>query len=195
VLLIDQTGGPYPHLLVSAGKTGTIYVINRDSMGGYSPNGDGQIVQTLVGTLASGGAGSGNFSTPVYFDGFVYFAARNDTLKAFQFSNGLLSTSPTSESAATYPCRGGSFAVSANGSSNGILWAIQNLGDPNNDGTTPGVLIAYNANDLGQELYDTNQAGSRDTMDYPAKFAIPLVANGKVFVAGQTQLVAYGLLP
>ncbi|HTS09748.1 MAG TPA: hypothetical protein VMP68_29550, partial [Candidatus Eisenbacteria bacterium] len=47
VLLIDQTGGPYPHLLVSAGKTGTIYVINRDSMGGYSPNGDGQIVQTL----------------------------------------------------------------------------------------------------------------------------------------------------
>ena len=86
-------------------------------------------------------------------------------------------------------------AVSANGSTNGILWAIQNLGDPNNDATTPGVLIAYDATNLAHELYDTTQAGSRDTMDYPAKFSVPLVANGKVFIAGQTQLIAYGLLP
>lgn len=195
VLLVDQTTGPYPHLLISAGKTGTVYVINRDNMGHYNLNNDNQIVQSLVGALANSDEEHGNFSTPVYFSGFVYFAAVNDNLKAFQFSSGLLSATPSSQSAVTFPSRGGSFAISANGSSNGILWAIQNLGDPNNDGTTPGVLIAYSATDLSRELYDTTQAGSRDTMDYPAKFGIPLVANGKVFVAGQTQLIAYGLLP
>jgi hypothetical protein len=195
VMLVDQATGPNPHLLITAGKTGTIYVINRDNMGHFNPNSDSQIVQSLTGVLTSGGAEDGNFSTPVYFNGYVYFAAVNDFLKAFQLNNGQLSTAPTSESAARYPCRGGSFAISANGNNNGIIWTIQNLGDPNNDATTPGVLIAYTATDLTHELYDTTQAGSRDTMDFPAKFSIPLVANGKIFIAGQTQLIAYGLLP
>jgi hypothetical protein len=193
VMLVDQASGPYPHLLISAGKTGTIYVINRDNMGHYNPSNDNQIVQTLF--LANGGPELGNFSTPVYFNGYVYFGAVNDYVKAFRLSNGLLSTAPTSQSSVVYPCRGASFAISANGSANGILWAIQNLGDPNNDATTPGVLFAYDATNLANELYNSNQAGSRDTMDFPAKFSIPLVANGKVFIAGQTKLVAYGLLP
>ena len=196
VLLVDQPTGPYPHLLISSGKTGTIYVINRDNMGHYNSAGDSQIVQTLVGALASDGTlQTGNFSSPVYFNGYVYFAAVNDALKAFQLSNGLLSQSPTSQTAALYPCRGASFAISANGTSNGILWAIQNLGNPDSDTSNPGVLFAYEATNLADELYDSNQAGGRDTMDLPAKFSIPLVANGKVFIAGQTQLVVYGLLP
>jgi hypothetical protein len=193
VMLVDQASGPYPHLLISAGKTGTIYVINRDNMGHYNPSNDNQIVQTLF--LANGGPELGNFSTPVYFNGYVYFGAVNDYVKAFRLSNGLLSTAPTSQSSVVYPCRGASFAISANGSANGILWAIQNLSDPNNNATTPGVLFAYDATNLANELYNSNQAGSRDTMDFPAKFSIPLVANGKVFIAGQTKLVAYGLLP
>ena len=45
------------------------------------------------------------------------------------------------------------------------------------------------------ELYDSSQAGSRDTLDVAAKFNPPLIANGNVFVAGTTQLTAYGLLP
>jgi len=138
----------------------------------------------------------GNFSTPVYFNGHVYFAAVNDYLKAFQLTNGLLSTSPSSQSAVIYPVRGGSFAISSNGTSNGILWAIQNNGQsPDNDTGAPGVLYAYDATNLANELYDSSQAGSRDTLDYAAKFAIPVVANGKVFVAGQSQLTAFGLLP
>ncbi len=193
VMLLDQTVGT-PHLLITAGKNGTIYVINRDNMGKFNSNNNNQIVQSLNGVLLNGNAESGNFSTPVYFNGYVYFAAVNDTLKAFQLTNGLLSTSPVSQSSAVFPCRGGSFAISANGGTNGILWAIQNLGDPNNDATMPGVLIAYDATNLKNELYDSSQATGRDTMDYPAKFSVPLVANGKVFVAGQTQLIAYGLL-
>ena len=196
VLLVDQTTGPYPHLLISAGKGGTIYVINRDNMGHYNSNSDNQIVQVLVGALPNGNEEIGNFSAPVYFNGYVYFAAVNDTLKAFQLTNGLLSTAPTSQSAAIYPIRGGSFAVSANGNTNGIVWAIQNNGpSANNDSGVPGVLFAYDATNLANELYDSSQAGGRDTMDWATKFSIPLVANGKVFVAGQTQLDAYGLLP
>ena len=194
VLLVDQTGGPYPHLLVSAGKGGTIYVINRDNMGHYNANED-QVVQELVGALPNGDAEVGNFSAPVYFNGYVYFAAVNDSLKAFQLTNGQLSTGPTSQSAAVYPLRGGAFAVSANGNTNGILWAIQTNGASADNPNAPGVLYAYDATNLADELYDSTESGSRDTMDLAAKFSIPLVANGKVFVGSQSKLTAYGLLP
>ena len=190
VLLVDQTSGPYPHLLVTAGKNGTIYVVNRDNMGHFNPGNDNQIVQSLVGALPNGDQEIGNFSAPVYFNGYVYFAAVNDSLKAFQLISGTLSTSPTSQSGAIYPVRGGSFAVSANGNGNGILWAVQN-----NDVTAPGVLFAYDATNLADELYDSSQMGNRDTLDVASKFTIPLVANGKVFVSSQSQLTAYGLLP
>src|SRR6202041_3669153 len=72
-------------------------------MGQYNANNDNQIVQELVGALPNGDAEVGNFSAPVYFNGYVYFAAVNDSLKAFQLSNGLLSTGPTSQSSAIYP--------------------------------------------------------------------------------------------
>jgi hypothetical protein len=77
------------------------------------------------------------------------------------------------------------------------LWALQNNGvsaDTDNVGN-PGVLFAYDATNLATELYDSSQAGTRDTLDLASKFSIPLVANGKVFIAGQTQLTAFGLLP
>ena len=196
VMLVDQTTGSYPHLLITAGKSGTIYVINRDSLGHYNASNDNQIVQSLVSVLPNGTVESGNFSTPVFFNGYVYFGAVNDVIRAFQLTNGLLSTTPTSQSAAIYGVRGASFAVSANTTSNGILWALQNNGaSADNDVGNPGVLFAYNADNLAIELYDSSQAGSRDTLDNAVKFAIPLVANGKVFVAGQTQLTAFGLLP
>ena len=167
VLLIDQASGPFPHLLVTAGKEGTIYVINRDNMGHYNPNNDNQAVQTLVNIFPNGTQDTGNFSVPVYFNGFVYFAAVNDTLKAFQMTNGLLSTVPTSQSSEIYPNRGGSFSVSANGTSNAILWAVQD------NNPSAGVLRAYDATNLSNELYNSTQAGARDALDVAAKFNIP----------------------
>jgi hypothetical protein len=192
VLLVDQTSGPYPHLLISAGKDGTIYVVNRDNMGHFNSNNNNQIVQYLPNALLNSDAESGNYSSPVYFNGYVYFAAVNDHLKAFQLTNGLLSTAPTSQASVTYPYRGGSFAISANGTNNGILWAMQDntFGTPDS-----GVLRAYDAGNLASELYNTTQAGTRDALDVANKFSIPLVANGKVFVVSHTQLLAYGLLP
>ena len=189
VLLVNQSG-PYPHLLVCAGKGGTIYVLNRDSLGGYNPAGDTQVVQSLISILPNGTEENGNYSAPVYFNEYVYFAAVNDELKAFQLSNGLLSPGPVSQSAEIYPSRGGAFAISANGTSNGILWAVQN-NQPN-----IGVLRAYEATNLSNELYNSAAAaGNRDSLGVASKFTIPLVANGKVYVVTQTQLVAYSLLP
>jgi hypothetical protein len=195
VLLVDQTSGPYPHLLISAGKNGTIYVINRDNMGHFNANNDNQIVQNLVGALPNGDAEVGNFNSPVYYNGYVYFAAVSDEVRAFQLSNGLLSIAPTSVSSSVYPLRGGALAISSNGNTNGILWAVQTNGTDPNNVNAAGTLFAYDADNLGDELYDSNESGSRDTMDHAAKFNVPLVANGKVFVASQSQLTAYGPLP
>jgi len=196
VMLVDQTTGPYPHLLITAGKTGTIYVLNRDNLGGFNANNDNQIVQSLPGILPNGTVQSGNFSTPVFYDGYVYFGAVNDSIKAFQLTNADLSSGPTSQTPEAYLVRGASFAISANGNANGILWALQNNGaSADNDVGNPGVLFAYDANNLAHELYNSSQAGTRDTLDQAVKFAIPLIANGKVFVAGQTQLSVFGLLP
>ena len=187
-LLLPDQSGAHPHLLVTAGKNGTIYLIDRDNMGHFNPNNDNQIVQSLVNIFPNpdGSIGGGNFSTGVYFNGFVYFCPVDGSIQAFQLSNGLLSTAPTSQSSATFAFPGGMLAISANGTTNGILWAVERIGEG-----TPGVFHAYKATDLGDELYNGNLAGSDPT----AKFNIPLVANGKVYVASVSQLTVFGLLP
>lgn len=81
-------------------------------------------------------------------------------------------------------------AVSANGNSSGILWALQSRG-----AVSPGVVYAYDATNLTNELYNSSQAGTRDTLDIWLKFTMPLVANGKVFISSASQLTVYGLLP
>jgi hypothetical protein len=84
-------------------------------------------------------------------------------------------------------------AGSANGAANNILWAVQR------NGGSAGVLFAYDpdgsSNGVLKELYDSGQAGSRDTLDVAAKFNPPVIANGHVYVAGVSQLTVYGLLP
>jgi len=186
ILLPDQPGA-HPHLLVSAGKNGSIYLVDRDNMTHFHTS--DQNPQTLAGIFPFGTPLPGNYSSPVYFNGSVYFGPVADTVQSFRLTNGLLSTSPTSTSPETYPYPGGSLAISANGTSNGILWAVQK------NGTASGVLRAYNAANLTQELYSSAQAGSRDTFGVPAaKFSIPLVVNGKVFVATERSLVVFGLL-
>jgi hypothetical protein len=120
----------------------------------------------------------------------VYFAPVGGPVQAFKLANGLLSTSPSSSSSETYNGRGGTMSISANGSSNGILWTLQT-----NGAGAPGLLHAYDATNLSNELYNSGQAGTRDTMDEWDKFSVPVVADGEVFVASNSQLTVYGLLP
>ena len=197
VLLLPDQSGAHPHLLVTAGKTGTIYLLDRDNLGHFNSTNDVQIVQELPNALPGGDADIGNRISPAYFNGYVYFSTDADNLKAYQLNNGLLSMSPVSQSSDVYLYPGGPLAISANGSTNGILWTVQRFG-PDATGVgaiAPGVLRAYALPGLSTVLYDSNQAGSRDTLDFAAKFSVPLVVNGKVFVAAMSQLTVFGLLP
>jgi hypothetical protein len=197
VLLLPDQPGAHPHLALTAGKNGTIYLVDRDNMGHYNPNNDSQIVQTIVNIFPHGNANTGNFKAPVYSNGNLYYSADTDSLKSFSIVNGLLSTSPTSVSSLKPAYPGATLGVSADGTNNGILWAIERVaGTFKGVGPKgPGVLHAFDATNLTNELYNSNQSGSRDTLDHTAKWSAPLVANGKVYIAALSQLTVYGLLP
>jgi hypothetical protein len=188
VLLPDQTG-TYAHVLIGAGKQGVIYSVNRDGMGKYNAAGNKNI-QSLAG-LSSRGL----FGSPAYWNGNVYFAAWDDYVRAFQVTNGTVAQ--TSHSSITLAFPGATPSVSSNGTSYGIVWIIQE--DVPNDTviTKPptAVLRAYDATNLANELYDSTQAGTRDTAGGAVKFAVPTVANGKVYVGNSNQVTVYGLLP
>ena len=197
LLLLPDQPGSHPHEMVSAGKNGTIYLVDRDNMGKFNNNSD-QIVQSIsnIWTKSTGGE-SGLFGAPVYFNANLYFSPLADTVQAFQLNNGLLTTTPTSQSSETYDgttgtfdSRGGTLAISANGATNGILWALQSNGD-----SLDGTLHAYDATNLAHELYNSDQAGARDQLDPWLKFTVPTVANGHVYITSTGQLTAYGLLP
>lgn len=188
ILLPDQPG-QNPHLLVGAGKEGKIYLINRDQMTTdnthyHATGGTDAVIQTVAGQL-----GNGVFDTPAYFNGRIYYASMGSQLKSFTLNNGLLSTTPTSTSTRAYTFPGATPVISANGANNGIVWALAFV-----TLTSPAVLVAYNAASLTTELYNTTQAGGRDTLPNSVKFASPIVANGKVYVGGQRGVAILGPL-
>src|SRR5271157_5319795 len=184
VILLDQPG-PYPHELVEAGKTGTIYVIDRDNMGKFDPNGD-HVVQEIDNALPGG-----SFDTPAYFNGQVYYGGAGDNIKTFQVTNGLLSTTPTSQSGNTFQNHGTTPSVSANGTADGVVWALNSNATYD---SSPAVLYAYDATNLADELYNTTQVASRDQAGPAVNFVPPTIANGKVYVATADELDVYGLL-
>jgi hypothetical protein len=187
ILLPDQTGAVHPHILVSSGKDGSIYVVDRDNMGGFQiPD---RNVQTLSNIFPFGTPLPGNYSSPVYYNGTVYFAPVADVVQAFRLSNGLLPSFATSSTSQVFGYPGAALGISANGTTNGILWAIRK------NGVAAGTLHAYDAGNLAIELYNSDQSGTRDTLDASAKFSLPLVINGHVYVASETKLTIYGLLP
>jgi hypothetical protein len=119
----------------------------------------------------------------------VYFGPVADVVQQFTFANGLLPAFPTSSTPQIFAYPGAAMSVSASGTNNGIVWAIQK------SGTSPGTLHAFSAGNLSNELYNSNQAGSRDTLDVAAKFSLPLVINGKVYVVSESHMTIFGLLP
>jgi hypothetical protein len=91
---------------------------------------------------------------------------------------------------------GATASLSANGTAHGIIWDIDNSAYVSlGNGTNPSVLHAYDASNVTTELYNSSQAGTRDTAGYALKFTVPTIANGKVFVPTSNELDIYGLLP
>ncbi len=169
------------HLAVGAGKDGNLYVVSRDSLGKFSATAN-NIWQELDGALPGG-----IWSTPAYFNGSVYYGTSGGTLRAFSVTNAQLSSSAVSQTAMQFTYPGTAPVASANGTSNGIIWAYEN--------TTPAVLHAFDASNLAHELYNSNQAANaRDQFGAGNKYIAPTVADGKVFVASTNSVGVFGLL-
>ncbi|MGP0019252.1 MAG: hypothetical protein ACLPHP_11830 [Candidatus Sulfotelmatobacter sp.] len=184
VVLLDltDTGGHVHQLAVGAGKDSVIYVVDRNSMGKFNPTAD-NIYQEIPGALAGQ-----VFSKPAVFNDTVYYGAVGDSIRAFPIANAKLATTPSSTTSHTFTYPGTTPTISSNGSSNAILWAVEN--------TSPAVLHAYDATNLATELYNSNQAASsRDHFGNGNKFMVPIVVNGKVFVGTPDGVAVFGLLP
>jgi hypothetical protein len=168
------------HLAVGAGKDGAIYLVDRDNMGKFNSSAD-NIYQELLTTLHNG-----VWSMPAYFNGFLYYGPVSNNLMAFQFVNAKLQPTPVSMTSTSFAYPGATPSISANGTSNAIVWATEN--------TAPAVLHAYDATDLSKELYNSNMAGTRDQFGSGNKFITPTIANGKVYVGTTNGVGAFGLL-
>jgi len=213
ILLPDQTVGP-KHLLVELGKDGVVYLIDRDNMGTFQASNNSQIPQYF-------GATSAFWGMAAFWQNNLYFAGAGDALKQFSFdpTTGLFcSPQPCSPSAASQSNQAYGFpdvspSVSSQGSSNGIVWAVDaglyGYASPNAAGgvncykvpvpsvcTGPAILHAYNATNLGVEYWNSTQvAGNRDQAGNAVKFVPPTVANGRVYVGTRTEIDVYGLIP
>ena len=175
--LSDGSGNTL-HLALGAGKDGNIYVVNRDNMGKFDPNSN-HIYQQLTGAI------TGAWSMAAYFNNTVYYATTNDRLKAFTIINGKLSPASSATNTLEYP--GATPSISANASSNGIVWSYNN--------SSPAVLDAYEAANVSHQLYHTNMAGTRDHFGNGNKFMTPTIAKGRVYVGTASGIAIFGLLP
>jgi hypothetical protein len=185
VLLPDVTdsAGAARHLLVGGGKDQNLYIGDRDNLGKFNAGGsdNSNLYQELPGVGSI-------FSTPAFFNGVLYLGTVGNPLRAFPITNGKLATSPSSQTATSFAYPGTSPAVSANGTQNGIVWALESHTG------SPAVLHAY-ASDLSKELYNSKQAASgRDAFGNGNKFITPLVVNGKVYVGTPNGVAVFGLL-
>jgi hypothetical protein len=180
---LDDGSGHTMHLAIGAGKDGNLYVVSRDSMGKYDPDND-NIYQELVGVLPGG-----VWAMPAYFNNTVYYGPEGSTILAFTIANAKLSSTSTAQTTNKFPYPGATPSISANGTNNGIVWALED--------STPAVLHAYDAGTLS-ELYNSNQApGDRDRFSdgFPAiRYMTPTIANGKVFQGASNGVAVFGLL-
>jgi hypothetical protein len=175
---LTDASGKVLHLALGGGKSGAFYVLNRDAMGRFNPSRN-ETYQLIPFTTPL-------FSTPTYFSNTVYVGAVHGPIRAFTISGARLSDTSASQTAISFPYPGATTTISANGTKDAILWAVEN-GDP-------AVLRAYKARNLSNELYNSNQALSRDQFGPGNKFITPTVANGKVYVGTTDGVAIFGLL-
>jgi hypothetical protein len=189
LILPDSAGNSaHPHLLVGAGKEGKIYLLDRDKLGKFSASGTAEskaIVQSMPQTQLPGG----EFGTPAYFNQQLYFVPTGSTTaRTFSLPNGSahITPAPASQSRDAYSWPGSTPSISANGTTNGIVWDLEH---------STSQLRAYNATGYNTELYTSAQAANnRDALGSNVKFTVPTVVNGHVYVGTTNSIVAFGLL-
>ena len=183
VLLPTQTGARYPNLMVTGGKDGTIYLLNRANLGQWHANDDSQVVQSfqIPSTTV--------FDTPVFWNNTLYYGLTGLPMQAFAYdpTTQQVNTTPVSVSSMTLAYPGSSPTLSSNSGSDAVLWSLEAAG-------TVGIFRAFDPNDLSTELYDSEMSPDRDQVGGGVRFASPMVANGQVFVGAQNELDIYGEL-
>ena len=204
VLLLPDQPGPFPHILVEAGKEGRIYVVDRDQMTMNNshycsgcPNDPEIIEESSSAAVGSGGGQGGMFNISAYWNDTLYFWGVDDVLKAIPITGGLPDFTSVTGSTPQIGFPGAGVSVSSNGTTPGsaIVWGIDGTqyGAPG-PGPGPAVLYAYDATNVSTMLYSSAQNAKRDAAGNAVKFAVPTVANGKVYVGTSTEVDVYGLV-
>jgi hypothetical protein len=203
LVVLPDGAGPtgHPNVLAGSDKQGHFWLIDRDSMSRFNASSDNTVQYLLLPHVTACGVEC-VFSTPAYWNGAIYIAVNSAQLMAIPLVSGLVPASggvvtPSSMSAETYKYPAPTPTVSASNSSNGIVWVLESNanGTGNQSGNSgPAILRAYDATNLGHTLYASSGSAS-DTAGNAVKFQAPVVANGKVYVAGDHVLTVYGLLP
>lgn len=107
-------------------------------------------------------------------------------------------TSTASASGHSFFLPGATPVISASGTTNGIVRALDTAGYrvPSPKNTLPAVLYAFDANNVFIELWDSSQALNQlDQAGNAVKFTVPMVANGNVYIGTRTEVHVYGLRP
>lgn len=181
---------PGTDLVIGGGKLGYIYLLNRSQMGHTLIGNVGAIQTFQVVNFGLFGRALWNRAS----DALFYVSGKGDPLQAFRLINGKFDETPVSQTVQAFAHPYPGMAISGDGVTDDstILWATtaDQVGQP-----VPGTLRAFDASDLSIELWNSNVIASRDSLGNLAKFAIPTVANGRVYVPTfSNELVVYGLL-
>lgn len=207
VVLFPNQSGSHKDLLTQVGKEGTVYLIDRNSMGEFNAANNSQILQSFTGPLY------GMWGTPALWHNNLYVGGQYDAVRQFAYNPGLVQFNipAASQSATAFGYPGTTPSVSSSNSIHGIAWTVDSslygYASPNAgvncsivplpaSCSGPAILHAYNATNLSQEYWNSTQAtGNRDQAGYAVKFVPPTIANGKVYVGTRTEVDVYGLLP
>ena len=189
---------PGTNLLAGGGKTGVLYVLNTSNLGHYSSSDSSVVQEETIGASSLRGGPVFWQRTNANGGPYLYDWASSDGVKAYQFLGTSFAASPSSSGSGSQIYPGGILTLSANGQQQGtgVLWATAAVsGNVYSDPTDPGVLYAFDADNVGTQLYSSLTNSARDNYGNFAKLVPPLVANGKVYVATfSDQVAVYGLL-
>lgn len=188
--------------LILSSKTGAIYVLDLNHLGGYTPlaNACKQESRTNVDKikqeLTVNSVPGGMWGTWGYWKSttgeFVYGSGSGAKLTEWRLNpDGTIATPPVAQGPEEFTFPGAIPVASSNGEQpgTGIVWTI--------DQTNGAVLRAFDAADIGHEIWNSARNASRDGLDDKGDFNhfdVPTVADGKVFVGDQSHLEIYGLL-
>jgi len=179
-------------LMLATGKVAILYLLDQNNMTKFHSSANQDVQEVIpVPPPNTTQLDGGIYSVPAYWNGNIYVTGQNFPLSQFKIANGGMATPQFAVSSNTFPPRGASPAVSAGGSTNGVVWILDLAGWTTGG---PAILNAYDANNVATRLYTSPGSGA-GSAGAAVKFTVPMVANGKVYVGGQSSFTVFGLLP